>query len=100
MRYRPRIRGSRWEISASGKDESETKNGARGPDLTSVLERRFKKIPPSRYSPTQEMCSTIAEAGLNFRVRNGNGCGPRSMDGGKTLSLFPVPLIKEQRVYF
>ena len=46
------------------------------------------------------MCSTIAEAGLNFRVRNGNGCGPRSMDGGKTLSLFPVPLIKEQRVYF
>ncbi len=55
------------------------------------FERRFKKIPPSRYSPTQEMCSTIAEAGLNFRVRNGNGCGPRSMDGGKTLSLFPVP---------
>ncbi len=58
-----------------------------------VFGRRFKKIPPSRYSPTQEMCSTIAEAGLNFRVRNGNGCGPRSMDGGKTLSLFPVPLI-------
>src|SRR5262245_18900149 len=26
--------------------------------------------------------STIAEAGLNFRVRNGNGCGPCSMDGG------------------
>ena len=50
-----------------------------------------KKIPPSRYSPTQEMCSTIAEAGLNFRVRNGNGCGPRSMDGGKTLSLPSVP---------
>ena len=21
--------------------------------------------------------------GLNFRVRNGNGCGPHSMDGGK-----------------
>ncbi len=37
------------------------------------------------------MCSTIAEAGLNFRVRNGNGCGPRSMDGGKTLSLPSVP---------
>jgi hypothetical protein len=29
--------------------------------------------------------STIAEAGLNFRVRNGNGCGPCSMDGGKTV---------------
>jgi hypothetical protein len=26
--------------------------------------------------------STIAEAGLNFRVRNGNGCGPCSMNGG------------------
>ncbi len=31
------------------------------------------------------MGSTIAEAGLNFRVRNGNGCGPCSMDGGKTV---------------
>jgi hypothetical protein len=44
---------------------------------------RCKKIPPSRYSPTQEMCSTIAETGLNFRVRNGNGCGPCSKDSGK-----------------
>ncbi len=50
-----------------------------------VFERRSKKIPPSRYSPTQEMGSTIAEAGLNFRVRNGNGCGPCSIDGGKTV---------------
>ena len=37
------------------------------------------------------MGSTIAEAGLNFRVRNGNGCGPRSMDGGKTVASTPVP---------
>ncbi len=34
--------------------------------------------------PQGRPCSTIAEAGLNFRVRNGIGCGPRSMDGGKT----------------
>ena len=24
-------------------------------------------------------CSTIGPAGLNFRVRDGNGCGPRGM---------------------
>ena len=46
-----------------------------------------RKSPPSRYSPTRKPCSTIAEVGLNFRVRNGNGCGPHSMDGGKTLLL-------------
>ncbi len=63
------------------------KNGARGRLISRFLERRSYKIPPSRYSPTQEMCSTIAEAGLNFRVRNGNGCGPRSIDGGKTLDV-------------
>ncbi len=48
------------------------------------LDAAFKKIPPSRYSPTGKPGSTIAEAGLNFRVRNGNGCGPCSMDSGKT----------------
>ena len=68
-----------------------TKTAPEVPVFQRVFGRRAKKIPPSRYSPTQEMGSTIAEAGLNFRVRNGNGCGPRSMDGGKTLSLFPVP---------
>ncbi len=31
-------------------------------------------------------CSTIAEAGLNFRVRDEIGCGPRSMGGGKNES--------------
>ncbi len=41
-----------------------------------------KEVPPSSYSPTGKPGSTIAEAGLNFRVRNGNGCGPCSMDGG------------------
>ncbi len=33
--------------------------------------------------PQRKLCSTIAEAGLNFRVRNGNGCGPCSRNGGK-----------------
>jgi hypothetical protein len=40
------------------------------------------KVPPPSYSPTKKPGSTIADAGLNFRVRNGNGCGPRSMGGG------------------
>ena len=48
----------------------------------------FKKIPPSSYSPTGKPGSTIAEAGLNFRVRYGNGCGPRSMNGGKNIFTF------------
>ena len=42
----------------------------------------LREVPPSSYSPTRKPGSTIADAGLNFRVRNGNGCGPRSMDGG------------------
>src|SRR5262249_56046759 len=33
--------------------------------------------------PPRNPGSTIAEAGLNFRVRNGNGCGPRSVESGK-----------------
>jgi hypothetical protein len=35
--------------------------------------------------PPRKPGSTIAEAGLNFRVRNGNGCGPRSVESGKNL---------------
>ncbi len=40
---------------------------------------RRATLPPGRPG------STIAEAGLNFRVRNGNGCGPCSMGGGKNI---------------
>ncbi len=55
-------------------------------------ERRHPGIrvaPPKRTHrratlPQSPPCSTIAEAGLNFRVRDGIGCGPRSRDGGKT----------------
>ena len=46
----------------------------------------LKKIPPPCYSPTKEIRSTIADVGLNFRVRNGNGCGPHSKGGGKTFT--------------
>ena len=52
-----------------------------------------KWVPPSRYSPTKEIRSTIAEVRLNFRVRNGNGCGPHSRDGGKNV-LFMLPSLK------
>ena len=31
------------------------------------------------YSPTQDMGSTIRAVGLNFRVRNGNGCFPNAI---------------------
>ena len=43
----------------------------------------LNQVPPSCYSPTKEIRSTIADVGLNFRVRNGNGCGPHSKDSGK-----------------
>ena len=45
----------------------------------------IKRVPPSSYSPTGKPGSTIADVRLNFRVRHGNGCGPHSIDGGKTV---------------
>ena len=60
-------------------------SGAR-PGLTPL-----KKIPPPCYSPTKEIRSTIADVGLNFRVRNGNGCGPHSKGGGKTFAFSIEP---------
>ena len=32
-------------------------------------------MPATCYSPTAFRCSTIAAEELNFRVRDGNGCG-------------------------
>ncbi len=43
---------------------------------------RQKGRPTVALLSHQSPGSTIAEAGLNFRVRDGIGCGPRSMDGG------------------
>ena len=34
-----------------------------------------KKIPAASYSPTRSPCSTIGSEELNFRVRDGIGCG-------------------------
>ena len=56
-----------------------------------------RRVPPSSYSPTGKPGSTIAEAGLNFRVRNGNGCGPCSMDGG--IKALPSAII-DRRISF
>jgi len=50
----------------------------------------LNQVPPPCYSPTKEIRSTIADVGLNFRVRNGNGCGPHSKDGGKNLLILLI----------
>src|SRR6266571_3501324 len=34
--------------------------------------------------PHRHQCSTIGAGGLNYRVRNGNGCGPSARITGKT----------------
>ena len=33
--------------------------------------------------PQSDECSTIGDEGLNYRIRNGNGCFPFSMATGK-----------------
>ena len=54
--------------------------------LLAYEERRRPERSHSRATlPPMKTGSTIAEAGLNFRVRNGNGCGPRSLESGKNL---------------
>ena len=47
-----------------------------------IYSRRRPTLPQSRP------CSTIGAGGLNFRVRNGNGCGPSAAATGK---LFRIP---------
>ena len=42
-----------------------------------------EKAPAASYSPTLKECSTIGSGGLNFRVRDGNGCGPSDVATGK-----------------
>ena len=74
------ITGSRASAAREGIECVSVAETNAAPTLGSAPRRR---VPPSRYSPTGKPGSTIAEAGLNFRVRNGNGCGPCSMDGGK-----------------
>src|SRR5271166_4058755 len=38
--------------------------------------------------PHSYPCSIIGSAGLNFRVRDGNGCDPRGMTTGNSLTRF------------
>ncbi len=35
--------------------------------------------PAASYSPTEKPSSTIGAGGLNFRVRDGNGCDPSAI---------------------
>jgi hypothetical protein len=52
--------------------------------------------PAATYSPTEEVCSTIGAGGLNYRVRDGNGCGPSAIATGnlKTYSVFRMSYIE------
>ena len=47
---------------------------------------RGKEVPASPYSPAGGPCSTLGNAALNFRVRNGNGCGLRFMETGEKVA--------------
>jgi hypothetical protein len=66
---------------------------------------RTRKGPcrPPRHGPLQQLSrrrptlpgscppSTIGAGGLNFRVRDGNGCGPTAMVTGNLCSIFKRP---------
>ena len=54
----------------------------------------------SRQRPTLPhtfACSTISSEGLNFRVRDGNGCGPFDITTGKLLKNISSDLRKSNR---
>ena len=66
--------------------------GAQKQEAPRVVDPRgFGLDPAAFYSPTPKQCSTIDAVGLNFRVRNGNGCGPHAMATGNTKSEFRNP---------
>ena len=82
-------RGSRNSRNRSRKQEAvnREKQASRGQGSLSSLPKlkdpwkRIRRRPtlPGRLHP-----STIGAGGLNFRVRNGNGCGPTAITTGKT----------------
>jgi hypothetical protein len=47
-----------------------------GPCPSDLYSMRYKKTRQRPTLPHSCPCSTIGTNGLNFRVRNGNGCGP------------------------
>src|SRR5580765_3007929 len=61
-------------IVSRGRPKSEE---ARGRPRASILSRRCPTL------PRRCQRSTIGAEGLNFRVRNGNGCDPSAMVAGK-----------------
>ena len=58
-------------IQLSKKNFREFSITKKDPDKNIGVER---KILATCYSPTNELCSTLAAEALNFRVRYGNGC--------------------------
>ena len=68
------------ELGSSHRARRQDDDSPAGSDPTGL---RLKRPTAALLSHRGCPCSTIAEAGLNFRVRDGIGCGPRSMDGGK-----------------
>src|SRR5262249_52960405 len=48
--------------------------------------RLLLRIPATSYSPTRRPCSTIGAGGLNYRVRDGNGCVPSAIATGNSES--------------
>src|SRR5437899_7561337 len=57
----------------------ETRSARNAKARTSFPVRAFRKDPAASYSPTRRPCSTIGAGGLNFRVRDGNGCFPAAI---------------------
>ena len=47
--------------------------------------RAFRKDLAATYSPTKQICSTIGAKELNFRVRDGIGCGLLAIATGKSI---------------
>jgi hypothetical protein len=47
----------------------------------------FDEIPAASYSPIRRPHSTIGAGGLNFRVRDGNGCDPSALATGNRYQL-------------
>ena len=70
--------GRREYAADAQKEKARSRRSKRGCGL-------LEKIPAATYSPTQKMCSTIGAKELNFRVRDGIGCGLLAITTGEAL---------------
>ena len=75
-------RPKRFNGQTVQRSNGQTKRGSVRLNRTKPL----KEIPATRYSPTGNPRSTLADETLHCRVRNGNGCNLLSMVTGKALS--------------